>query len=62
MFCLKGKEAKINFALFTSFLDKGGHTLFVIYDKTQKKGRLQTEGRYLDQRFVYYKESRLLFP
>lgn len=61
MFCLKGKEVKINFVLLSSFLDKGGHTLFVIYGKTQKKSNLQTEGSYLDQRFVYYKESRLLF-
>ena len=44
MFHLKVKEAKIKFALLSSFLDKGGHTLFVIYDKTQTKGNLQTEG------------------
>lgn len=61
MFCLKGKEVRINFALLSSFLDKGGHTVFVIYGKTQKKSSVQTEGSYLDQRSVYYKESRLLF-
>lgn len=46
MFCLKGNEAKIDFALASSFLDKGGHSLLVIYSKSGKKGSMQTEGRY----------------
>lgn len=62
MFCLKGKEAKIDFAVLSSFLDKGGHSLLVIYSKSGKKGSLLIERRYSHQRFVYYKGGMLLLP
>lgn len=47
--------------LLSSCLDGGGHTLFLIYGKAQVKCSLQTEGGYLDQRYIYCSESRLFF-
>lgn len=47
--------------LLSLCLDGGGHTLFLIYGKAQVKCSLQTEGGYLDQRYIYCSESRLFF-
>lgn len=56
-----GRKRKQRLILLFSYLHEGNHTLFVMSHETQKKGNHQTEVGYLDQRVVYYKETRLLF-